>query len=119
MPDAPRWAQIRGDVNYSVRRGAWYSVLRITPDAAVLEVGQRSVSVPRAVVEVTFVRPREFSVVPRPYDAVDLPISWGARYAVCPSCKERLQLRREQNTMQCTRCGESAGVNWSTWSTSF
>jgi hypothetical protein len=119
VPDAPRWAQIRGDVNYSVRRGAWYLVLRLTPEAAVLEVGQRSVSVPRAVVDVTFSRPREFSVVPRPYDAVDLPIAWGSRYAVCPRCKARLQLQREQTNMRCTSCGESATINWSTWSTTF
>ena len=106
-------------MNCSVRRGAWYQVLRLTPDAAILEVGQRSVSVPRALVQVTYVRPREWSVVPRPYDAVDIPISWGSRYGVCPACKHRMPLPREQTAMKCTRCGESADVNWSTWSTSF
>lgn len=114
MAEAPRWAQVRGDVNCSVRRGAWYQVVRLTPEAAVVEVGQRSVSIPRELVQVTFVRPKEWAVVPRPYDAVDLPISWGSRYGVCPACQQRMPLKREQTALRCARCGESATIDWST-----
>ena len=112
MPDVPQWARVMGDSNCSVRRGAWYQVLRLTQDAAVLEVGQRSVSVPRALVQVAPVRPKRWSVVQRPYDAVDLPIAWGSRYAVCPSCRARMRLEPEQPTLRCRGCGGVFPVAW-------
>ena len=112
MPEVPQWARVRSDVNCSVRRGAWYEVLRLTPDAAVLEVGQRSVSVPRALLQVVAIRPKRWSVVPRPYDAVDLPLSWGSRYAVCPECRARMPLRREQREMRCSACSGMFPIAW-------
>ena len=33
MPDVPPWARVAGDVNVGVRRGAWYQVIRLTPEA--------------------------------------------------------------------------------------
>ena len=112
MPEVPRWARVRGDVNCSVRRGAWYEVLRLTPDAAIVEVGQRSVSIPRDLVQIAPIRPRRWSVVTRPYDAVDLPLAWGSRYAVCPSCRHRMAVQHEQPTLRCGRCGDTAEVAW-------
>jgi len=47
MPDVPPWARVAGDVNLGVRRGAWYQVVRLTTDAAWLDVFQRTRSVPR------------------------------------------------------------------------
>lgn len=112
MPDIPPWARVRGDVNCNVRRGAWYQVLRLTPEAAILEVGQRSISVPRELLQVVTHRPKRWSVVPRPYDAIDLPINWGSRYAVCPACRHRMPLDHEQTELRCDRCGEAAAVAW-------
>jgi hypothetical protein len=100
------WARIVGDVNVSVRRGAWYEVIRLTPDAALLEVNRRTLNVPRSAVQVSLVRPREWSVVPRPYDAVDLPLAWGSHYAVCPRCSQRASLSSAQVEMQCPGCSE-------------
>ena len=100
------WARVVGDVNVSVRRGAWYEVIRLTPDAALLNVHQRTLNVPRSAVQVATVRPREWSVVPRPYDAVDLPLGWGARYAVCPRCSQRASLKDQHVEMQCPGCRE-------------
>ena len=37
MPEAPQWARVRGDVNCNVRRGAWYEVVRLSPEEVVLD----------------------------------------------------------------------------------
>jgi len=112
MPEVPQWARVTSDSNCSVRRGAWYEVLRLTQDAAILEVGQRSVSVPRALVEVVPVRPKRWSVVQRPYDAVELPVAWGSRYGVCPSCRTRARLEQAQTSLRCPRCSGVFPVGW-------
>ena|SRR5437867_5336387 len=104
MPDVRPWARVVGDVNVNVRRGAWYEVIRLTPDAAVLDVNRNPLSIPRSTVEIVTTRPREWAVVERPYDAIDLPMSWGTRYAVCPECSQRAPLRGHSMEMQCPRC---------------
>src|SRR2546428_5197036 len=84
MPEAPQWARVRGDVNCNVRRGAWYEVVRVSPEDVVLDVNQRTVSIARTSVQIVPIRPQRWSVVARPQDAVNLPLSWGSRYAVWP-----------------------------------
>ena len=105
------WARVVGDVNVRLRRGAWYEVIRLTPDAAILDVDRRSLSIPRAVVQIVTTRPEQWSVVPRPYDAVDLPISWGSQYGVCPRCRARAQLQARVTKMQCPRCLEVFAIS--------
>jgi len=100
------WARVVGDVNVSVRRGAWYEVIRLTPDAALLAVNRRTFNVPRTAVQVAIVRPREWSVVSRPFDAVDLPVGWGSRYGVCPRCSQRASLKDQHVEMKCPGCRE-------------
>jgi hypothetical protein len=73
-------------------------------DAAILQVNDHSVSVPRTAVEIVITRPERWSVVLRPYDAVDLPLGWGSRYAVCPKCSHRAQINGHPMEMQCTAC---------------
>ncbi len=104
MPDVPPWARVAGDVNVGVRRGAWYQVVRLTPDAAWLDVFQRTRSVPRDCLEIVTVRPDVWSVVDRPYDAVELPVKWGSRYAVCPRCSRRAALPERAAEMECPAC---------------
>ncbi|HWC74275.1 MAG TPA: hypothetical protein VG454_10105 [Gemmatimonadales bacterium] len=111
--DTPQWARVKGDTNCRIRRGAWYQVLRLTPDAAILAVGQRSLSVPRELLQIEPFRPHVWSVVSRPYDAIDLPIAWGSRYGVCPRCQARMPLQREQRQLQCARCGNTQAIDWS------
>ena len=98
------WARVVGDVNVRVRRGAWYEVIRLTPDAALLDVNRRTLNVPRSTVQVQTVRPRDWSIVARPYDAVDIPLSWGSRYAVCPRCSQRASLKDQHVEMRCPSC---------------
>jgi len=104
MPDVPPWARVAGDVNLGVRRGAWYQVVRLTTDAAWLDVFQRTRSVPRDALEIVTVRPDVWSVVERPYYAVDLPVKWGSRYAVCPRCSLRAALPEHAAEMECPAC---------------
>ncbi len=105
MPDVPPWARVAGDVNVGVRRGAWYQVMRLTTDAAWLDVFQRTRSVPRDSLEIVTVRPDVWSVVARPYDAVDLPFKWGSHYGVCPRCSRRAALPEHAAEMECPACG--------------
>jgi hypothetical protein len=113
MPEAPQWARVRTDVNCHVRRGAWYEVVRLTAEEAVLNVSpERILSVNRASVQIVPVRPRRWSIVPRPRDAVDLPLSWGSRYAVCPSCSTRRALTGQPAELACPKCGGVFAVAW-------
>ena len=107
MSEAQQWARVRAEINCHVRRGAWYPIVRLTPIEATLEVNQRHLSVPREYLQILPIRPRMWSVVERPRDAVDLPLSWGSRYAVCPKCSARAPLAQPAPRMRCVRC---AGV---------
>ena len=105
MPDLPQWARLRTGLNYHLRRGAWYPVVRVTQGEALIDVNQRSLTVPAELLHIVPIRPQVWSVVPRPLDAVDLPLSWGDRYAVCPNCSARAPLGERVPSMSCTRCG--------------
>jgi hypothetical protein len=104
MPEVRPWARVAGDVNVGVRRGAWYQVVRLTTEAAWLDVPYRTLSVPRECLEIVTVRPDLWSVVARPYDAVDLPVKWGSGYAVCPRCSRRAALPEGPVEMLCPGC---------------
>ncbi len=113
MPEVPQWARVRGDINCHVRRGAWYEVLRLTPDEAILEVDNRPFSVPRSsLLQIVPQRPQQWSVVGRPSDAVMVPLSWGSRYAVCPGCRDRAPLRGHPTEIRCSRCEGVFAVAW-------
>ena len=60
MPEVPQWARVRGDVNFGARRGAWHEVVHLTTEAAVIQIGQRSVSIPRDSVQIVPVRPQRW-----------------------------------------------------------
>ena len=112
MSEVQQWARVRAEVNCHVRRGAWLRVIRLTPVEAILEVNQRHLSVPREYLQIVPLRPRMWSVVERPRDAVDLPLSWGSRYAVCPHCSARTSLRQGLPRMRCGRCSGVFEIDW-------
>src|SRR2546422_4949329 len=68
--------------------------------------------VPWPAVEVTESLPSRWTVVPRPANAVMIPATWGAHYAVCPRCRHRAPLQGRPETMQCPRCGKLSPVAW-------
>jgi len=110
---APRWGRIRDDVRCRLRRGAWYPVLSVASHAVVLDVRGMSLSVHHSYLELTFARPTRWSIVARSPDAVMTPESWGAWYAVCPSCAAREPVRRVAGAMVCSRCDQAFDINWS------
>jgi len=77
--------------------------VRLTQGEALIDVNQRSLTVPAELLHIVPIRPQVWSVVPRPLDAVDLPLSWGDRYAVCPNCSARAPLGERVPSMSCTR----------------
>ena len=113
MPDILQWARLKTGVSYPLRRGAWYQVVQVTHGVALLDVNHRSMTVPLELLQVVPARPQVWSVVPRPLDAVDMPLSWGNIYAVCPNCCARAPLGQRVPSMPCTRCGGEFEIAWS------
>lgn len=107
-----QWARLREDVRSVLRRGAWYRVLRMAADDAILDVDNAAVRVPRSQLQITDVAPSRWTIVPRPRDAEALPASWGDFYAVCPSCAARAPLGARSPLKRCTRCDGSFEVAW-------
>jgi hypothetical protein len=107
-----QWARLQIDLNLEIRRGAWYRVRHLGPLQAIVEARGRTFVVPAPFLEVIGKPPRRWSVVLRPRDAVHLPPSWGDRYAVCPSCRERQQIIGRPRRMTCERCHEEFQVAW-------
>ena|SRR2546423_376901 len=109
---SPRWARMRDEFRCRLRRGAWYPVLSAASEAVVLDVHGMPLSVHQSYLELTFARPTRWSIVARSPDAVMIPESWGAWYAVCPSCGAREPIRQVTGAMVCTRCGQGFPMDW-------
>jgi len=107
-----QWARLQTDLNIEIRRGAWYRIRQLGSLQAIIEVRGRQFEVPAPFIEVIEKPPRKWTVVPRPRDAVRLPATWGDRYAVCPSCRERQQLVSRPRRMTCQRCRGEFQVGW-------
>lgn len=111
MEDA-QWARLRADENYLLRRGAWYRVAEVQADAVVVETSRKRISVPLAAVEVVGGRPRRWTVMVRPRDAIRIPKGWGDVYAVCPSCRHRVPPIVGAAKMRCPRCAGVFPIDW-------
>ncbi|OLB05441.1 MAG: hypothetical protein AUH06_10045 [Gemmatimonadetes bacterium 13_2_20CM_69_27] len=93
MLRADRWGRLREGVRRcQLRRGAWYPVLRVGTDAAVVVVRHQSVIVPPSYLEIVDARPSKWTLIAR------------ERYAVCPNCAERVALGAVPERMRCVRC---------------
>ena len=111
MAQQLRWAKARAEASCELRQGAWYRIVRLTPQEAVLDVNARPVGISRALLYMLPGHPGVWSVVPRPARAGPMPASWGSRYAVCPSCRERAPLATGA-AMRCLRCGGVFAIGW-------
>jgi len=103
---------LRVDVNCGLRRGAWYPVVRFVKDRAVLDVTDDRVPVPRRLLQTVFSAPLQWSIVPLPDDAVNVPSEWGGRYVVCPACHARAPLSGHPMDLPCARCGGVFRIAW-------
>jgi hypothetical protein len=109
-PDA--WARLRVDANCALRRGAWYRVVHLSRDRAVLDDTREQVRVARRLVETVFQAPTRWTVVPLPRDAVNVPAEWGNRYAVCPACYARAPIVDFALELRCPKCRGVFGIAW-------
>ena len=107
-----QWARLQTDLNIEIRRGAWYRIRQLGMLQAIIEVDGQQREVPTPFIEVVATPPRKWTVVARPRDAVRLPASWGDRYAVCPSCRERQQIVGSPSRMTCQHCRGEYPVGW-------
>jgi hypothetical protein len=107
-----QWARIRSEDAGHLRRGAWYRVVRLTPQDAVLDVNGALTTYPRPSLEILPTPPTRWAVVPRPPRSARLPLTWGARYAVCPGCRERARLEERATSMRCPKCNGFFDIGW-------
>ena len=98
---AERWARLREDLRRcELRRGAWYPVLSVAQDEAVLVVRRRGVIIPLAYLEITHARPNRWTFLSRD------------GYAVCPNCQARSPLPKGPVSMKCGACNGVFEVAW-------
>ena len=107
-----QWARIRPAEEGHLRRGAWYRVVRLTPQEAVLDINGKPTTFPRPSLEILPTPPSRWAVVPRPTRSARLPLTWGARYAVCPACRERARLEERATSMRCPKCNGYFEIGW-------
>ena len=112
MSTTGQWARLRPAQVARLRRGAWYRVVRVTPLEAVLDVNGTLTAFPRPSLEIVTAPPTRWTIVPRPTQAARLPSSWGARYGVCPNCRERARLEERATSMRCPRCNGFFDIGW-------
>ena len=105
------WARLQADLNCNLRRGAWYRLIKAEGLGALVDVKGKPVPVVRAFLQMSTSPPRKWTVVPRP-KSVPRSVQIGDRYAVCPSCRDRVALRGKPNRMLCTRCRVEFAVDW-------
>jgi hypothetical protein len=111
MAEVQQWARVRARTTGSLRRGAWYRVLKLSPSEALLEVHGRPIAVLRPFLQILPVRPLMWSVVLKPR-AARTPPGLGASYAVCPRCSTRAPLRGAASSMGCVRCAAVFPIAW-------
>jgi hypothetical protein len=78
----------------------------------VLDVHGKPTPFPRQALEIQSERPQQWTVVPRPSKSPRLPMSWGERYGVCPSCRERARLEDHAVSMRCPKCNGHFDIRW-------
>ncbi len=114
------WATARPFARPLPRAGAWYPVLGETSgDRAVLQIRGKRVAILKKLLEFRDERPRVFTVVIRPKEALAVLVPGGADlarvYAVCPVCSQRVRIVDSQTMATCTGCGHDGEVAW--WET--
>jgi hypothetical protein len=103
-PSLTQWARLQAEYDCPLRRGAWYRVLGASQLEVVVEVHDKPVLIARPWLELVAVPPPRWTVIERPTAARRAPPGLETRYAVCPSCRERVPLAGRPSRMRCRRC---------------
>jgi hypothetical protein len=113
------WPAAKPAVSRNLRQGAWYPVLQGGESAkVVLDIGGRSVAVPRRLLEIREggLRPDFFVVVYRTRKDFERTRiakgNLGRAYAVCPRCSGRQCLCSHEVEAECPRCQFLGQVGW-------
>ena len=112
MPAAFQWARLKADVKCPLRKGAWYRILKLTAADATVDVKGKPVAIPRGQLQLSPEPALRWSVVPSPKNSPRFPLAWGARYAVCPNCRDRAKIEGEPASMRCHRCNGFFEIAW-------
>lgn len=111
---AKGWARVGPAGAHTLRRGAWYPVVRISSsNIVVLDVNRKNVPVDKRLLEIRYHPPERWTVVqcePRVMQRVGrvFPLTYG----VCPSCRHRQAVAGDRRDMACDRCRKSAPLAW-------
>jgi hypothetical protein len=105
-----QWARLRAEYDCPLRRGAWYRVLSASQLEVVVEVHDRPVLVASPWLELVAVPPARWTVIERAAASRRHSHGLGSRYAVCPSCRERVPLGGQPSKLRCRRCSGVFGV---------
>lgn len=107
-----QWARLITDVPSDLRRGAWYKVVRTSPQDVTVDIRGKHVEIDRNAVEVVAEPPPRWTVVPSPKNAPRYPTSWGPKYAVCPNCRNRARIQGHPTSLRCDRCNGLFDIAW-------
>lgn len=108
------WARVGPHGAHTLRRGAWYPVVRISSgNIVVLDVNRRNIPVDKRLLEIRYHRPERWTIVqcePRVMQRVGriFPLT----YAVCPSCRHRQAFNGDAKELTCDRCHQAAALTW-------
>ena len=111
---AKGWARVGPSGAHTLRRGAWYPVVRISSsNIVVLDVNRKNVPVDKRLLEIRYHPPEGWTVVqcePRMLQRVGrlFPLT----YAVCPKCRNRQAFEAQKSELTCDRCKSTAPLTW-------
>jgi len=109
-----QWARLKMTAGVPLRRGGWYRIVALTELEVVVSAVGKDVSVPRSLVEIRAMPPREWTVVRKPAIApARTPGRFHQGYLVCPGCRERIVLPATEVPKQmCSRCQQEFPIAW-------
>jgi hypothetical protein len=111
---AKGWARVGPGGAHTLRRGAWYPVVRISSsNIVVLDVNRRNMPVDKRLLEIRYHPPERWTVVRTEQRIAqrvgrDIPLT----YAVCPSCRHRQVFEPGHSELVCERCHQAAALAW-------
>ena len=109
------WARVGPAGAHTLRRGAWYPVVRISSsNIVVLDVNRHNVPVDRRFLEIRYHPPERWSIVRcTPRDIERVGRTFPLTYAVCPFCRARsVEVFDDTLALTCPDCGREAPVDW-------
>ncbi|HET7791100.1 MAG TPA: hypothetical protein VFK78_09920 [Gemmatimonadales bacterium] len=108
------WARVGPSGAHTLRRGAWYPVVRVSSsNIVVLDVNRHNVPVDRRLLQIRYHPPERWTIVrcePRELQRVGriFPLTYG----VCPTCRHRQGFEARVEELSCDRCHAVAKLAW-------